>query len=339
MEMKDMFSFSIKAKAFATATLILSLSFGGLAQADEHPMGDGTTIRLLTNPAGTMSFPPFVIERFGLEEKYGFQLEPVTYSDENSIVAAIMGDSADAAAIDWFIMARLRQNGVPLLATVPFLTFVNSVIVPMDSPAQTLADLEDARFGVHSRAAYDWLMIQAAARETYGLDNFASYVQLQEAAVPLLRGLMEQEQLEATQMWNSIAAAMLTSGEYRTLVSIRDLSEQMGFGAVPYLIYAFDEDFIAEHPETVRAFEAAMQEVYEILMTDDSVWEDRGGEMNMSPEAIIAFRDQVRRDITPVFEDDAEETYFRMFDTLLQTAGEEILGMNSMPDRLLATDF
>ena len=334
-----MFCFPKTANAIAAVTLALSMGLGAVAQADNHPMGDGTTIRLLTNPAGTMSFPPYVIERFGLEEKYGFDLEAVTYSDENSIIAAIMGDSADAAAMDWFIMSRLRQNGVPLLATVPFLTFVNSVIVPMDSPAQTLADLEDARFGVHSRAAYDWLMIQAAARETYGLENFGSYVQLQEAAVPLLRGLMDQEQLEATQMWNSIAAAMLSSGEYRTLVSIRDLSEEMGFGAVPYLLYAFNEDFIAEHPKTVRAFEAAMQEVYEILMTDDSVWEDRGGEMNMSPEAIIAFRDQVRRDITPVFESDAEETYFRMFDTLLKTAGEDILGMNTMPDKLLATDF
>jgi len=327
------------AMALPAATFALSIGLAGVAQADNHPMGDGTTIRLLTNPAGTMSFPPFVIERFGLEEKYGFDLEIVTYSDENSIVSAIMGDSADAAAIDWLITARLRGNGVPLLGTVPFLTFVNSVIVPTDSPAETLADLEDARFGVHSRAAYDWLMIQAAARQSYGLDNFGSYVQLQEAAVPLLRGLMDQGQLEATQMWNSIAAAMLTSGEYRTLVSIRDLSEEMGFGAVPYLLYSFDEEFIVEHPETVRAFEAAMQEVYEILMTDDSVWVDRGAEMNMSPEAIVAFRDQVRRDITPVFDEDAEETYFRMFDTLLDTAGEDVLGMSSMPDRLLATDF
>src|SRR6056297_2040864 len=108
------------AMALPAATFALSIGLAGVAQADNHPMGDGTTIRLLTNPAGTMSFPPYVIERFGLEEKYGFDLEAVTYSDENSIIAAIMGGSADAAAIDWFIMSRLRQNGVPLLAAVPF---------------------------------------------------------------------------------------------------------------------------------------------------------------------------------------------------------------------------
>ena len=273
-----MFSFPIKAKAFANpadAGAVLKLRW---SRTGRRPSDGGWHVDPPAHQSGRhdVLFRPFVIERFGLEEKYGFQLEPVTYSDENSIIAAIMGDSADAAAIDWFIMARLRQNGVPLLATVPFLTFVNSVIVPMDSPAQTLADLEDARFGVHSRAAYDWLMIQAAARETYGLDNFASYVQLQEAAVPLLRGLMEQEQLEATQMWNSIAAAMLTSGEYRTLVSIRDLSEQMGFwrGSLSDLRLR-RRTSSPSTPRRVRAFEAAMQEVYEILMTDDSVWEDR----------------------------------------------------------------
>lgn len=320
------------------AAAALSLGLAVSAQAQDGPMGDGGTIRLLTNPAGTMSFPPFVIEKFNLDEKYGFTLESVPYTDENSIVAALQGGGADGAMIDWLLVARLRQNGIPILGALPFLTFVNSVLVPADDPAESLADLEDYRFGVHSRAAFDWLMIQAAAKKNHDID-MAEFVQLHEAAVPLLRGLMDQDQLDATQMWNSLAAGMLSSGEYKTLVTIRELSEEMGFGAVPYLMYAFREDFMEENKQNMEALAAVYAEVVDILMTDDSVWEERGAQMDMTPEAIVAFRDQVRRDIVKSFSEEDEESFYAMFDTLKETAGVEVLGMEEMPDDLLTTEF
>ena len=39
-------------------------------------------------------------------------------------------------------------------------------------------------------------------------------------------------------MWNSLAPEMLASGRYRTMVSIRELTQQMGLPTVPFLIAA-----------------------------------------------------------------------------------------------------
>jgi hypothetical protein len=45
------------------------LSAGGVIK------GDGGTIRLLTNPSGSQSFPSFVLKRHGLDRKHGFELQ------------------------------------------------------------------------------------------------------------------------------------------------------------------------------------------------------------------------------------------------------------------------
>ena len=328
----------MKRSAFLAAGLaVLSLGLGALP-ATAEAIGNGGQVRLATSPAGTMSLPPFIIEKFALDEKYGFELVIVPYTDANSVNVALNSRAADAANLDWLVTARLRAGGVPIIGVAPFMTYVNSILVPTDSDIESLADLEGRVFGIHNRASFDWIMAQAAARQTYGID-LASAAEVFEGAPPLLAGIIQQGRLDATQMWNSIAAEMLASGEFRTMASIRELAENMGLPTAPFLMYSFREDYIAENPENVRAFLAAYAEVVEIMMTNDEVWELRGAEMNLSPEAIVYFRDQVRGDLLPYFTEDMEPALFATFDILLETAGADIIGLSEMPAQMLTMEF
>ena len=51
--------------------------------------------------------------------------------------------------------------------------------------------------------------------------------QLHEGGVPLLRGLMDQGQLDAVQMFNSLTPDMVASGKYRILATIRGLIKEL----------------------------------------------------------------------------------------------------------------
>lgn len=329
---------SLTRRQFTTAALSLAaastLPKGSLAAAK----GNGGTIRMMLNPAGTMSFPPFVIKKFKLDEKYGFKFETINYTNANTATAAMQSKSAEMIVYEWLATARIIDGGIPIVGVAPFMTYVNTVLVPKDSAIKTLADLKGKRLGVHSKTSYDWMIMQAAAKQKYGID-LAKEVTIQEAAAPLLRGSIDQGQLDATQMWNSLAADMLASGKYKTLVTIRAITEDLGIPTVPYLFFGMRADYVTENPDNVKAFVAAYQEVYEILKTNDDVWEERGKEMKLSPEGIKEFRDQVRRDLVKTFTPDMNPALDKTFDIVLKVAGPEVIGFTKMPPNMLSLDY
>lgn len=322
---------------YAVTAVVLAMSCTySIAQA--APKGDGGTIRMMLNPAGTMSFPPFVIKKFKLDEKYGFKLETINYTNANTATAAMQSKSAEMIVYEWLATARIIDGGIPVVGVAPFMTYVNTVLVPTDSSLKTLADLKGKRLGVHSKTSYDWMIMQAAAKQKFNID-LAKEVTIQEAAAPLLRGASDQGQLDATQMWNSLAADMLASNKYKTLVTIRSITEDLGIPTVPYLFFGMRADYVKEHPENVKAFVAAYQEVYDILKTNDEVWEERGKEMKLSPEGIKRFRDQVRADLVKTFTPEMNDALEKTFNIVLKVAGPDVIGFSKLPPKMLSLDY
>ena len=320
----------------ALLAILACLVIGPAAQAQPH--GDGGVLRLFAVPSGTQSFPPFIIRKFNLDVKYGFKMEFTPYSDPKAAFAAVQGGAADVLVLDWPAIARLQTGGVPLVAIAPFLTYVNSVMVPVNSTLHGLPDLAGKRVGVFSRTSMDWIIMEAAAQKLYGID-LQKTVQMQEGSPGLLRGASEQGQLDATQIYNSIAPEMLASGRFKTLFTIRSLTEALGFPDEPYLFYAMNADYAAKHPDNARAFVAAYREVVRILKTDDAVWTEQGGNLGLSEGAIKFFRDEVRADIVTEMTLQTEATLHATFDILLKTAGSDVLGMSTMPDHVVTLQY
>lgn len=319
---------------FAAAALaVLTLS-----PARAEVMGDGSTIRLLTSPAGTQSFPPFVIERFGLDEKYGFTLEVVPSGNTTATINGLMAGAAEMAALDWVQTARLRNNGVPVIGVVPFLAYVNTIIVPADSPVTTVADLAGKRIGALNVRSFDWIMTLAAA-DAHGV-NLLQGSEVIEGAPSLMRGMLEQGQVDATLMWNSLTPDTVADGRFRVMSTVRELALGMGLPDAPMLMYVANTDWAAENPQNVAAFVAAYREAVEILLTDDQIWLDRGvGEMGMTPEAAAVFRDLVRADLLTAFDGSENDTFRATFDLLYQIAGDEVFGFSEMPETIITMDF
>lgn len=309
-----------------------------VSSAFAQAMGDGSVIRLLTSPAGTQSFPPYVIERFGLDEKYGFQLEVVPSGNTTATINGMLSGAAEMAALDWVTLSRLRSNGVPIVGIVPFLAYVNTIIVRADNPATTAADLAGLRIGALNIKSFDWIMTLAAA-EAQGVDlNTASEVI--EGAPSLMRGMMEQGQVDATLMWNSLTPDTVLDGRFRVMTTIRELANGMGLPDAPLVLYVANTDWAAANPQNAAAFVAAYREAVEILLTDDQVWIDRAvGEMGMAQEAAELFRDMVRSDLLTSFNGTEDATFQATFDLLFPIAGEEVFGFAEMPETIITMDF
>ena len=302
------------------------------------PKGDGGTVRMLINPAGTMSLPSMVIKKFNLDKKYNINVEASAYTSNNSATVALQGKSTEVVILDWLATARLRAGGIGVVGVAPFMTYVNSVVVPTDSTIKELPDLRGKKLGVHNKTGFDWIIMQAAAKKVYKID-LGKEVPVQEGAVPLLRGLIERDELAATQMWNSLAPEMVASGKFKTMLTIRDLSDKMGLPTVPFLFFGMREEYAKEHPANARAFAAAYRDAADIMLTNDEIWVEQGTKMKLSPQAIVFFRDQVRRDLLKTFKPDMPKGLEDTFAALMDVAGPEVLGMQKMPAGLLSLDY
>jgi len=327
-------------KLLGSSALAALLSLGiasSHAQTPAPAKGDGGTVRIMISPAGTMGLPTAVIKKLNLDKKYGFNLEVVSYSDQKSATAAIQSGSAEMVVFDWLATARLKASGTPVVGIAPFMTYVNSVVVPRESKLNTLADLKGKRVGIYHKTGFDWIIMQAAAEKINKLD-ISKDVEVREGAMPLMRGLMEKGDLDATQMWNSLAPDMLASGKYRTMVTIRQLTQQMGLPTVPFLVYGMREDYARQHPQNAKAFTAAYRDAVDVLMTTEEIWAEQGARLKLSPEAQTIFRDQVRRDLMKTFTPEMNRGLGATLDALNAVA-PEVVGLKQMPGNLLSLDY
>lgn len=338
----------IKACALA---LLAAPAVAGRAAAGEEPTvkgdaikgdavkGDGGPVRLLYSPFGTNSFPPFVMQKYGLDKKHGFELQVINAPTTQVRVTALQAKAAELATIDWIDITRMRNGGVNVVGIAPFLRWgADFIMVPKDSPLQTIGDLKGKRVGTYSRLSLNWVLARAVAQAKYGLD-LEKEATVQEAAVPLLAGLIEQGQLDATETFNSVAPAMVATGKFRPLVKISELVHQFGLPDVPFLLYAADAGYAAAHPANLRAFVAAYRDAVQILRTDDAIWLEHGREMKMTDEVAALFRGEARTDIMLKFEPNTEADIRTVFASLLTAAGPDILGTSRLPDEFMTGAF
>lgn len=308
------------------------------AHAQKEGRGNGGTVRMMINPAGTMAIVPAVMKKFALDKKYGINVEVLAYSNPNSATVAMQGKNAEIVIIDWLATARMRAGGIPVVGIAPFMTAVNSVIIPANSSIRDLAGLRGKRLGAGNKTGFDTMIMLAAAKKIHGV-NLEKEVTMQEGAVPLLRGLIENGELDATQMWNSIGPEMVASGKFKTLVTIRQLSDQLGLPTLPYLLFGIREDYARENPSNARAFVAAYQEVVDILQRDDEVWTEQFARLKLSPKAAALFKHQVRSDLLKNFKPEMANGFDEGFKLIKEVAGVDVVGMQKMPAGLITLDY
>lgn len=301
--------------------------------------GDGSSIRVANNPAGTAAFAVYVLKKYHLDEKYGFMFQEVQTAGSQAAALALQSGGADIVVTDFITTSLLRNAGTRVVDIAPMFKWGDQIIVPVGSPIHTLADLRGRKIGTDGINKPTWLVIVAAGLKSFGL-NVNKEATVQVGGVSLLRGLMEQGQLDASFMYNNISPDMVAGGKFRVLYQMRDLIEALGLdGDVPFLFEAVLEDYAAKHPANVRAYLAAYRESVDILRTDDDIWFEIGHSMKMNDSAIPPLREEMRHDLSTRFDPGTEKDVRRMFDVLLTTAGPAALGIGQLSDSFMTLQY
>jgi NitT/TauT family transport system substrate-binding protein len=115
--------------------------------------------------SGTVRWELDTITHYGLDKANGFELKIIELAGNPATHVALSGGEVDAIVSDWLWVAQQRAEGKAYVF-IPFSTAVGALLVPADSPAQSLADLKGKKIGIAGGPVdKSWLILRAYARQ------------------------------------------------------------------------------------------------------------------------------------------------------------------------------
>jgi NitT/TauT family transport system substrate-binding protein len=197
---------------------------------------------------------------------------------------------------------------------------------------QKLGDLKGRVLGVAGGPLdKSWLIVQAAAlRQGVDLRREAT---LQYGAPPLIAQKLQQGEAEASlNFWNFCAS--LEAQGYRRLLDVRDAEATLGLKQPVAMVgYAFTEEFVAAHKNTIDRFIAMAQKADDIMRRSDAEWDALRPLMNAEDEwTFKAYRDRTREGMPqrPIEAEEADAG--ALFRTLAEIGGPELVGPSQQLD-------
>jgi NitT/TauT family transport system substrate-binding protein len=299
------------------AALVAVLSATPAAIAEDLTVG--------TLATGTVRWELDTIQHYGLDKAEGFDLKITELAGNPATQIALAGGEVDAIVSDWLWVAQQRADGKAYVF-IPFSTAVGALLVPQDSPAQTLADLRGKKIGIAGGPVdKSWLILRAYARQETGEDLAAVTEQVFGAPPMIYEAGLSGEVDGAINFWNFLAR-MEVHG-MRELISVADAASALGLDpATPLLGYVLTEELVTEKPDLAAALKRASRAAKDLLLTDDAAWDRLRPIMNAENDAeFAALRDGWRKGVpadAPVDEANAA----KVFALMVELGGEELLG-------------
>ena len=301
----------------SAAALVAVLSAPLTASAEELTIG--------TLATGTVRWELDTIQHYGLDKAEGFDLKITELAGNPATQVALAGGEVDAIVSDWLWVAQQRAEGKNYVF-IPFSTAVGALLVPADSPAQSLADLKGKKIGIAGGPVdKSWLILRAYARQETGEDLAAVTEQVFGAPPVIYEAGLSGEVDGAINFWNFLAK-MKVHG-MRELISVADAATALGLDpATPLLGYVMDEALVQEKPELAAALKRASRSAKDLLLTDDAAWDRLRPMMNAEDDAEFAALREGWRQGVPADAPVDEANAAKVFALMVELGGEELLG-------------
>ena len=305
----------------------------GAAQAQDAP-----TIRAAVLQIGTVNWELATIDREGFDAAAGFDLMVQPFADNGATRVALEGGEADLAVADWIWVARQRAAGMDYVF-VPYSRAVGSLVVPADSPAQSLADMAGKKIGIAGGPLdKSWLILRAYAEQEFGLDLKTQTEQVFGAPPLIFKTALSGETDGAINFWHFLAK--MKAAGMRELISVETASEGLGLDTdTPLLGYVMKESFLQENPGIAQKLYEASRAAKDLLAGDgaeaDAAWEQLRPMMNANDDAQFdALRAGFVEGIPargPVNEAGAD----KVLNLMAELGGQELVGKaTSLPEGL-----
>ncbi|SIO47218.1 NitT/TauT family transport system substrate-binding protein [Rhodovulum sp. ES.010] len=286
---------------------------------------DVPKLRAAVLKIGTVNWELATIEANGFDIAHGFDLVVEPYADNGGTRVALEGGEADMAVADWIWVARQRAAGKDYVA-IPYSTAVGGLVVPEDSDAEDLTDLDGGKIGIAGGPLdKSWLILRAYASREYGIDLQARTEQVFGAPPLIFKAGLSGETDGAINFWHFLAK--MQAAGMRELISVGTASEALGLDPeTPLLSYVLKDGFLDAHPGIGKALYAASRDAKALLLESDAAWEAIRPIMNAKSDAeFVRLRDAWRAGIPQAGNVDPEAA--DMFLNLMaELGGEDLVG-------------
>lgn len=242
------------------------------------------TLRAQVLKFGTVNWELNTIKHHGFDAAQGFALDVTGVASGSAAKVAFQGGETDVIVSDWLWVARQRAAGKDYVF-IPYSKAVGGVVVPSDSPAQSLADLQGGKIGIAGGPLdKSWLILQAYADQEYGVQLQSGTEQVFGAPPLIFKTAMQGELDGAINFWHFMAK--MEAGGMRKLVDVATAAEALGLDPnTPLLGYVVTGDMVRENPELVNGLANASRAAKDLLAADDAEWDRLREKMNAKSDA------------------------------------------------------
>jgi NitT/TauT family transport system substrate-binding protein len=296
-------------------------------------------IRLGILQYGTVQWIAETIRANHLDTQHAIELDTTTLANTDAGRVALMAGSADIVVSDWMFVASQRAAGTPLVFA-PLSSATGDIMVPTASPLRTLKDLAGHSLGIAGGPVdKSWLVVQAAAKQTAGID-LAHEATLTYGAPPLLEAKLKQGELDAVlTFWNY--AARLQAAGYRSLISVGDCARALGVHANLAMVgFVFHENWARAHRQALDGFLDAAADAEQLLAKSNAAWQTVRPLMQAPDEALFAaLRERFISGIAHPPHAEQERGAAELFAIMLRVGGPRATaGLNRLPDGIFWPD-
>lgn len=287
------------------------------------------TVRVGVLKYGTVNWELKAMQHHGLDKANGFELEIVPFAGGDATRIALLGGEVDVIVSDWLWVSRQRADGRDM-TFVPYSSSVGAIMVPGDSPLQSLGDLKGQNIGVAGGPLdKSWLLLQGMARQEHDID-LAADNQIVFGAPPLLTEKARDGELDGVLNYWHFCARLEADG-FRRLVSAEDAANALGAsGPVAAIGYVFTDSWAESHP--AAAFIKASRETKQIMLESDDEWQRLAdnGDIKDGPAALIALRDRFREGIPARSHADEVKDAGIIYGLLSELGGAKLVGSSTV---------
>lgn len=317
-------------------TFMKSLLGGALAlgMTTCAALAETPVLRAAVLKFGTVNWELDTIKHYGLDTENGFTLDVSGVASGSAGQIAFQGGETDVIVSDWLWVARQRAAGKDYVF-VPYSKAVGGVMVPKDSTAQTLADLDGKKIGIAGGPLdKSWLILQAYAQQELGMDLKGQTEQVFGAPPLVFKTALGGETDAAINFWHFMAK--MEAAGMRKLIDVADAARTLGLDPdTPLLGYVVKGEMLRDNPDLVKGLAAASRAAKDKLATDPAAFERLRERMNAKTDAqfdalkagfIAGIPNKGRVD---------EAAADKMLRLMAQLGGEDLLGSaKSLPEGL-----
>ncbi|WP_206080254.1 ABC transporter substrate-binding protein [Pacificoceanicola onchidii] len=296
-----------------------------LATTTVAAFAEAPTLRASVLKFGTVNWELDVIKHHGLDTANGFDLDVQGVAGGSAAKVAFQGGETDVIVSDWLWVARQRAAGKDYVF-IPYSKAVGSVMVPADSPAQGLADLKGVKVGIAGGPLdKSWLILQAYAAKTAGVDLKAETEQVFGAPPLIFKSALSGEVGAAINFWHFLAK--MEAAGMRKLVDVSDAATALGLDPnTPLLGYVVKGEMLRDNPALVDGLAAASRGAKEILAADDAEWDRLRPRMNAKTDAQFAALKAGFRAGIPAPGPVDETAAAKMLALMVELGGSDLMG-------------